>query len=147
MDPLSFISSVITDSGNSESSEPPTSLADSLSGGSNQIQVIPTQQQQQTAVEMGHSRNSSNTSQVSEPFFYNRNFVFFKIFIFFFRCPKVPVTVVFHIVNILDKVQKEIQVIRGMLKFERKFKRRKLFANKQKKKLIFLLTKMFYIKI
>lgn len=74
MDPLSFISSVITDSGNSESSEPPTSLADSLSGGSNQIQVIPTQQQQQqqTAVEMGHSRNSSNTSQVSEPpfFFY-----------------------------------------------------------------------------
>lgn len=68
MDPSSFISSIITDSGNSESSEPPTSLADSLSGGSNQIQIIPTQQQQ-TAVEMGHSRNSSNTSQVSEHFF------------------------------------------------------------------------------
>lgn len=65
MDPSSFISSIITDSGNSESSEPPTSLADSLSGGSNQIQINPTQQQQQTAVEMGHSRNSSNTSQVS----------------------------------------------------------------------------------
>lgn len=82
MDPLSFISSVITDSGNSESSEPPTSLADSLSGGSNQIQVIPTQQQQQTAVEMGHSRNSSNTSQVSEPFFITEFFCFYNFFVF-----------------------------------------------------------------
>lgn len=81
MDPLSFISSVITDSGNSESSETPTSLADSLSGGSNQIQVIPTQQQQ-TAVEMGHSRNSSNTSQVSEPFLRNDFYFFLIVFCF-----------------------------------------------------------------
>lgn len=71
MDPSSFITSV-NDSGNSESSEPPTSIADSLTG-SLQHQINSQQQQQQqlitqpglTSIEMGHSRNSSNTSQVS----------------------------------------------------------------------------------
>lgn len=68
MDPLSFISSsAITDSGNSESSEPPTSICgDSLSS-SNQLSSNPqiVTQSGCMSLEMGHSRNSSNTSQVS----------------------------------------------------------------------------------
>lgn len=81
VDPASFISSIVTDSGISESSEPMnTSLTDSMS---NQLQLNAVAVQQQsnlmtqsgnTNAEQGHSRNSSNTSQVSRiilsfPFF------------------------------------------------------------------------------
>lgn len=76
LDPASFISSVVTDSGISESSEPLTiSLTDSMS---NQLASQPpnaaaTQPQPNLMTqagganaEQGHSRNSSNTSQVSQ---------------------------------------------------------------------------------
>lgn len=72
MDPVSFISSIVTDSGISESSEPMNnSLTDSMS---NQLQsnAVAVQSQSNlmtqaggTNAEQGHSRNSSNTSQVS----------------------------------------------------------------------------------
>lgn len=66
MDPL--VSSSITDSGISETSETPlTSMFDRISTISNQMngtQTLTAQQQQMGMSEMGHSRNSSNTSQV-----------------------------------------------------------------------------------
>ena len=82
LDPQSFI---ITDSGISESSEPPSSLLDFQSNlslvaslpvsvgapqqtGSAALpgsQVVPTVGTVPGAIELGHSRNSSNTSQVS----------------------------------------------------------------------------------
>lgn len=72
MDPASFISSIVTDSGISESSEPLTiSLTDSMSN--QQSNAVATQPQPNLMAqagaanaEQGHSRNSSNTSQVSQ---------------------------------------------------------------------------------
>uniref|UniRef100_A0A182K8U4 C2 NT-type domain-containing protein n=1 Tax=Anopheles christyi TaxID=43041 RepID=A0A182K8U4_9DIPT len=82
LDPQSFI---ITDSGISESSEPPSSLLDFQSNlslvaslpvsvgapqaGSTGVagsQVVPTVGTVSGAIELGHSRNSSNTSQMSK---------------------------------------------------------------------------------
>lgn len=100
MDPVSFISSIVTDSGISESSEPlNTSLSNSMA---NQLAL---QQQQMNAVastqpsanlmmtqtggantEQGHSRNSSNTSQVRE-FCHLKTQK--KIVCFFMRCNRV----------------------------------------------------------
>lgn len=68
MDPQSLISSNITDSGLSESSELPSSMQDSLTslggGPISYPNCLNTQPVSNTA-ELGHSRNSSNTSQVS----------------------------------------------------------------------------------
>ncbi|XP_035908551.1 serine-rich adhesin for platelets isoform X3 [Anopheles stephensi] len=80
LDPQSFI---ITDSGISESSEPPSSLLDfqsnlslvaslpisvgvAPSGTVPGSQVVPTVGTVSGAIELGHSRNSSNTSQMSK---------------------------------------------------------------------------------
>lgn len=78
LDPASFISSIVTDSGISESSEPTDSMSGSTNNqySSQQQANILTQQQSLAAqgnnigsanTEQGHSRNSSNTSQVSFP--------------------------------------------------------------------------------
>lgn len=79
-DPVSFVSSNITDSGISESSEPLTysMSTDASSGSANQVTLQPnatamqmsaqsftTQTGSAAGAEQGHSRNSSNTSQVS----------------------------------------------------------------------------------
>lgn len=88
MDPISLISSIVTDSGISESSEPNT-MTDLLStSGNNQLSqqqanLVQTQQPStltQSAVEQGHSRNSSNTSQVCINFYYT---IIFELFLFF----------------------------------------------------------------
>lgn len=68
VDPQSIVSSIITDSGISETSETPlTTIFDRPSS----MQPISSSQslsaQQQPNAEMGHSRNSSNTSQVCIP--------------------------------------------------------------------------------
>jgi hypothetical protein len=70
-DQQSFISSIITDSGISESSsEPPTSFVESISSEKQQapLSILSNQNlntQTSVTTELGHSRNSSNTSQVS----------------------------------------------------------------------------------
>lgn len=76
----------------------------------------PAQNSSGVTVEQGHSRNSSNTSQVS----FNISCTFVKsivykltLLIIMFRCQKDPVTVVFHKVSIHDRVQKVILVIQG----------------------------------
>lgn len=73
----SMVSSNVTDSGMSESSEPPnTLLSDSITSTNNHLSLqqltgtgIQTQQSSlstaNSGMEQGHSRNSSNTSQVS----------------------------------------------------------------------------------
>lgn len=76
----SMVSSNVTDSGMSESSEPPnTTLSDSITSTNNHLSLqqltgtgIQTQQSSlstanagNSGMEQGHSRNSSNTSQVS----------------------------------------------------------------------------------
>jgi hypothetical protein len=69
MDPQSIVSSIITDSGISDVSETPqTAVFDRPSATIipvNSNQNLNAQQQSQNVGEMGHSRNSSNTSQVS----------------------------------------------------------------------------------
>lgn len=78
IDAASFISSIVTDSGVSESSEPSNTLmSESITSSSNYltlqqmngnaVQSQPSAQNTSSSVEQGHSRNSSNTSQVSEP--------------------------------------------------------------------------------
>lgn len=74
----SMVSSNVTDSGMSESSEPPnTLLSDSITSTNNHLSLqqltgtgIQTQQSSlstaNSGMEQGHSRNSSNTSQVSD---------------------------------------------------------------------------------
>lgn len=74
----SMVSSNVTDSGMSESSEP--QLSDSITSANNhlslqQLSGVQTQQLSTTntgssGVEQGHSRNSSNTSQVSAKRFF-----------------------------------------------------------------------------
>lgn len=79
VDPQSIVSSIITDSGISETSD--TQLATIFDRLSNITQVHSNQnlnaQQQMNAAELGHSRNSSNTSQVSsnshDKYFYGMN--------------------------------------------------------------------------
>jgi hypothetical protein len=64
VDPQSIVSSIITDSGISETSETPLmSLFNSNIAPVSSSQNLSAQQQ--NAGELGHSRNSSNTSQVS----------------------------------------------------------------------------------
>jgi hypothetical protein len=68
-DQQSFISSIITDSGISESSsEPPTSMVESITSDKQLPQLVQSNQnlntQTSVTTELGHSRNSSNTSQV-----------------------------------------------------------------------------------
>lgn len=142
MDPATFISSIVTDSGCvTDASDLPTySIVECTTlnnSSSNNIQMPPPilnhqtivavnqqlQQQQQpqqqqvlgqsncSPSDIGHSRNSSNTSQVCifQLSFNNKLFIYFL----FFRCPKDPVIVVFHIVNTLDKVRKVIPDTRG----------------------------------
>lgn len=72
MDPQSIVSSIITDSGISDVSETPQMAvfdrpsATIIPVNSNQnLNAQQQQQQPQNVGEMGHSRNSSNTSQVS----------------------------------------------------------------------------------
>lgn len=77
-DPVSFVSSNITDSGISEPSEQLTGsiTTDSSIGSANQLTIQPnsnaisaqnfTTQNNSATTEQGHSRNSSNTSQVSK---------------------------------------------------------------------------------
>lgn len=72
IDPQSIVSSIITDSGFSDVSETPQTIFDrplaTMPVNNNQNLGAQQQQQQQHAQnvnEMGHSRNSSNTSQVS----------------------------------------------------------------------------------
>ncbi len=78
MDPTTFISSVITDSGISESSDaaaPSYPIAiDTISNSHNSVntmlpssmQQVLTSQTNSSPGDIGHSRNSSNTSQVNE---------------------------------------------------------------------------------
>ena len=82
IDPQSIVSSIITDSGISDVSETPqistifdrssivigTVNSNTNSNAQNQQQQQQQNQQQQNIGEMGHSRNSSNTSQVSNLF-------------------------------------------------------------------------------
>jgi hypothetical protein len=117
VDPQSIVSSIITDSGISESPDTPLMMifdrASSLAPVSSSQNLSA---QQQNAGEMGHSRNSSNTSQVS--------FRKFQVFTpkncqrSFFRCRRDPVTAVASPIdnNILDKVLMVIRDIRGELK-------------------------------
>lgn len=75
MDPASFISSIVTDSGISESSDVYSMHADIATAAANAAvsASLPVTQQQLTqpnvagspAGDLGHSRNSSNTSQVN----------------------------------------------------------------------------------
>lgn len=76
MDPISFASSIVTDSGISENSSDPTYSMDTLSSASANHQHLLHQpgsglhntnlaQSNNAAGEQGHSRNSSNTSQVN----------------------------------------------------------------------------------
>lgn len=87
----SMVSSNVTDSGMSESSEPlNTLLSDSitstnnhlslqqLSGSGVQTQQLSTTNTGSSGVEQGHSRNSSNTSQVSASSFIS-NFPFISV--------------------------------------------------------------------
>lgn len=77
MDPTTFISSVITDSGISESSDaaPYPIAVDTISNNHNSVNpMLPSSMQQaltsqtnSSPGDIGHSRNSSNTSQVNEP--------------------------------------------------------------------------------
>lgn len=66
VDPQSVVSSIITDSGISETSETP--LTTIFDRASSMVPISSSQslgaQQQSNVAEMGHSRNSSNTSQV-----------------------------------------------------------------------------------
>lgn len=74
MDPTTFISSVITDSGISESSDAPSYpiAVDTISNNHNSVntmlpssmQQVLTSQTNSSPGDIGHSRNSSNTSQV-----------------------------------------------------------------------------------
>lgn len=73
-DPQSIVSSIITDSGISDVSETPliSTFFDRSSVGTGAVinnlnlnAQSQQQQQQQNIAELGHSRNSSNTSQVS----------------------------------------------------------------------------------
>lgn len=77
MDPATFISSVVTDSGISESSDAPSYpiAVDTLSNNHNtmlpsSMQQVLTSQTNSSPGDIGHSRNSSNTSQVNNFFNY-----------------------------------------------------------------------------
>lgn len=135
MDPATFISSIVTDSGvvtDTSDNVPTYSIVECTTSNSNNTQIPPItnhqtmlpvsqQQQQQQQVlgqsncspsDIGHSRNSSNTSQVSS----NLHKIYLNFdndLIINCRCPKDPVIVVFHIVNTLDKVRKGIPDTRG----------------------------------
>lgn len=124
-----MVSSNVTDSGMSESSEP--MMSDSITSTNNQLSLQQLtgsgNQAQQSALstansgmEQGHSRNSSNTSQVS----LIRVAIDFRLFLcalenlmpFFSilcRCLRDLVIVAFRKVSIQDKVPKAIRVIRG----------------------------------
>lgn len=68
VDPQSIVSSIITDSGISETSETPLMMIFDRASGMAQVSSNQNlSAQQQNAGEMGHSRNSSNTSQVCVP--------------------------------------------------------------------------------
>jgi hypothetical protein len=115
VDPQSIVSSIITDSGISETSETPfTTSSDRASC------VMPmstsqtlTAQQPSNVGEMGHSRNSSNTSQVTfAALLSHRNRSDEKQFRF--RCRKAQVTAVASpIGSIQGRAQTAIQVTRG----------------------------------
>lgn len=76
MDPTTFISSVVTDSGISESSDAPSYpiAVDTISNNHNSVntmlpsamQQVLTSQTNSSPGDIGHSRNSSNTSQVNK---------------------------------------------------------------------------------
>lgn len=134
-DPSTLISSIVTDSGISESSE----LTDSMTSANNFLTLqqlnnngsgLQTSQSILTHIsntanggmEQGHSRNSSNTSQVSSISVWNLlEFLCFELLEFirmlFCRCPKDQDTVAIHKVNTHDKAQKVTQAIRGKSQF------------------------------
>lgn len=108
MDQTALISSNITDSGSSESSEPMNlAMSDSITSGNNYLTLhnggTQTQQSNLPAhaiannsnncVEQGHSRNSSNTSQVSTHSTH---------ILFFFISNKIKLKNIFSLLNISD---------------------------------------------
>lgn len=142
----SMISSNVTDSGMSESSEPiNTMMSDSITSANNHLSLQQLSgsgiQAQQTTlsttntgssgVEQGHSRNSSNTSQVSAPVHsiaIDTVGLLFKLIsvnsflpsISSYRCLKDLVTVAFHKVSTRGKVLKAIRVTRGKYSWGKK---------------------------
>lgn len=118
IDPNSIVSSIITDSGISEASETPfTTIFDRTSGMApiNSSQSLNAHQQTNVG-ETGHSRNSSNTSQVCIKIYENCLGKIFTHEYFTFRCPKAPVIVAAcQIDSIHVKALMVIQVILGKL--------------------------------